>query len=237
MAMQEMFTLGERSSFPEGTTKKLNIPQPLDVYLIDLGKGLNEAKSLSSGVTPDDVKSRPFLALWKGMSQVTWAGPRPVSLRGFMSVVARSASDPTVMEKLTYKNYVIITDTYMNFSTRLGYHFSSIDAFIGENTQDNYVQFIFNGGGADLTRRMRRTRLISMILNHHGLNTILKEDNLYARGENLEAATIEKMLTVLGIVVVTTRQMDMAMYNDKIVDWYFQEFIKGNYFFGATSQK
>ena len=49
------------------------------------------------------------------MSQVTWAGPRPVNIRGFMSVVARSASDPTVMEKLTYKNYVIITDAYMNF--------------------------------------------------------------------------------------------------------------------------
>jgi pyruvate,water dikinase len=40
MAMQEMFTLGEKSSFPEGATKKLNIPQPLDIYLIDLGKGL-----------------------------------------------------------------------------------------------------------------------------------------------------------------------------------------------------
>ena len=237
MAMQELFTLGERSSFPEGATKKLNIPQPLDIYLIDLGKGLNEVKLLSSGVAPDDVKSRPFLALWKGMSQVKWAGPRPVNLRGFMSVVARSASDPTVMEKLTYKNYVIITDAYMNFSTRLGYHFSSIDAFIGENTQDNYVQFIFNGGGADLTRRMRRARLITMILNHHGFNNTLKEDNIYARGENLEAETIEKMLNVLGIVVVTTRQMDMAMYNDKIVDWYFQEFIKGNYSFGATSQK
>lgn len=237
MAMQEMFTLGERSSFPEGATKKLNIPQPLDIYLIDLGKGLKEVKPLSSGVTPDDIKSRPFLALWEGMNQVTWSGPRPVNLRGFMSVVARSASDPTVMEKLTYKNYVIITDAYMNFSTRLGYHFSSIDAFIGENIQDNYVQFIFNGGGADLTRRMRRARLISMILNHHGFNTILKEDNIYARGEKLEAATIEKMLTVLGIVVVTTRQMDMAMYNDKIVDWYFQEFIRGNYSFGATIQK
>jgi Phosphoenolpyruvate synthase/pyruvate phosphate dikinase len=237
MAMQEMFSLGERSSFPEGATKKLNIPQPLDIYLIDLGKGLKEVKPLSAGVTPDDVKSRPFLALWKGMSQVTWAGPRPVNIRGFMSVVARSASDPTMMGKLTYKNYVIITDDYMNFSTRLGYHFSSIDAFIGENIQDNYVQFIFNGGGADLTRRMRRARLISMILSHHGFNTTLKEDNLYARGENLEAVIIEKMLTVLGIVVVTTRQMDMAMYNDKIVDWYFQEFIKGNYSFGATIQK
>lgn len=237
MAMQEMFTLGERSSFPEGATKRLNIPQPLDIYLIDLGKGLNEVKSPLTAVTPDDVKSRPFLALWKGISQVMWAGPRPVNLRGFMSVVARSASDPTVMEKLTYKNYVIITDAYMNFSTRLGYHFSSIDAFIGENIQDNYVQFIFNGGGADLTRRIRRARLISMVLSYYGLNTILKEDNLYARGENLEAATIEKMLNVLGIVIVTTRQMDMAMYNDKIVDWYFQEFIKGNYSFGATVQK
>jgi len=236
MAMQEMFSLGEKSSFPEGTTKKLKIPQPLDIYLIDLGEGIEPAKLLSSEVVPEDVKCRPFLALWRGMSKVKWAGPRPVSLRGFMSVIAHSASDPAVMEKLTYKNYVIITDNYMNFSTRLGYHFSSIDAFLGNNTDDNYVQFIFNGGGADITRRIRRARLIEMILKYHGFTTELKEDSLYARGENLEAEAIEKMLNVLGMVVVTTRQMDMVMYNDKLIDYYFNEFIRGNYSFGATIQ-
>ena len=232
-----MFTLGEKCSFPEGAAKKLKIPQPLDIYLIDLGKGLDETKLLSSQVEPGDIKNPPFLALWEGMSQVKWAGPRPVSLRGFMSVVAHTASDPAAMEKLSYKNFVIITDTYMNFSTRLGYHFSSIDAFIGENLDDNYVQLIFNGGGADLTRRVRRARLITMILNHSGFNVIQKEDTIYARGENLDAADIKKMLNILGIVTVTTRQMDMMMYNDKVVDWYFQEFLKGNYSFGVTARK
>jgi len=237
MAMQEMFTLGEKSSFPEGASKKLQTHLPLDIYLIDLAKGIKEDKSQSRAVELDDIKCRPFLALWGGITQVKWAGPRPVDFRGFMSVVAHSVSDPSMREKLTYKNYVIITDTYMNFSTRLGYHFSSIDASIGNSINDNYVQFIFNGGGADLPRRIRRARLITKILDHYGLNTNLKEDNVYARGENLEAEEIEKMLNVLGIVVVTTRQMDMMMYNDKIVEWYFKEFMKGNYSFGSTIQR
>lgn len=237
MAMQEMFTLGEKSSFPEGTTKKLRIPLPLDIYLIDLGNGIEGNKRLSKEVEPGDIKCKPFLALWDGITQVKWAGPRPVNLRGFMSVVAHSASDPSMREKLAYKNYVIVTDTYMNFSTRLGYHFSSIDAFIGNSVSENYVQFIFNGGGADLPRRIRRGLLITKILNHHGFNTNLKEDNVYARGEHLEAEAIEKMLNILGIVVVTTRQMDMVMYNDKVVEWYFKEFLRGNYSFGAAVQK
>jgi len=234
MAMHEMFTLGEKSSFPEGTTKNLKISLPLDIFLVDLGKGIEERKAQSLEVEPADISCRPFLALWNGITQVKWAGPRPVNLRGFMSVVARSASDPGMSEKLAYKNYVIITDRYMNFSTRLGYHFSSIDAFIGESISDNYVQFIFNGGGADLTRRVRRARLITKILNHHGFNTTFTEDNIYARGEHLEAEVIEHMLSVLGIIVVTTRQMDMVMYNDKVVEWYFKEFLKGNYSFGST---
>jgi len=237
MAMQEMFTLGERSSFPEGSAKKLKSRLPLDIYLIDLGKGIEEKKTQSREVEPDDIKSLPFLALWQGITQIKWTGPRPVDFRGFMSVVAHSASDPSMREKLTYKNYVIITDKYMNFSTRLGYHFSSIDAFISTNINDNYVQFIFNGGGADLPRRIRRARLITKILDHYGFNTSLKEDNVYARGENFEAEIIEKMLNILGIVVITTRQMDMVMYNDKVVEWYFKEFMKGNYSFGSTIQR
>ncbi|RLA94356.1 MAG: hypothetical protein DRG25_02705 [Deltaproteobacteria bacterium] len=237
MSMQEMFTLGERSSFPEGSAKKLRSHLPLDIYLIDLGNGIKEKKAQSKEVEPDDIKSLPFLALWQGITQIKWSGPRPVDFRGFMSVVAHSAFDPSMREKLTYKNYVIITDRYMNFSTRLGYHFSSIDAFISTNIDDNYVQFIFNGGGADLPRRIRRARLITKILDHYGFNTSLKEDNVYARGENLEAEVIEKMLNILGIVVVTTRQMDMAMYNDKVVEWYFKEFMKGNYSFGSTIQR
>lgn len=234
MAMHEMFTLGERSSFPEGSAKSLTTPLPLEIQVIDLQNGITSEKVRAAEIFPNDITCRPFQAFWKGMSAVTWVGPRPVSMDEVMS--AGPAAGGTLSSTTLYRNYVIVTDRYMNFSTRLGYHFSSIDAFLGDNIDDNYVQFIFNGGGADLARRVRRATLITRILGHHGLVTIQKEDSIYARAEHLAAETIEQMLMVLGVIVVTTRQMDMVMLNDKVVDWYFNEFIKGRYSFGASGR-
>jgi hypothetical protein len=52
----------------------------------------------------------------------------------------------------------------MNFSIRLGYHFSQVEAWVGDQLNDNYVRFFFKGGGAVRDRRLRRVRLISEIL-------------------------------------------------------------------------
>ena len=37
---------------------------------------------------------------------------------------------------------------------------------------------------------------------------------------------MESRLKVLGHVIVHTRQMDMVMTNDAMVDWYYKEILK-----------
>ena len=33
-------------------------------------------------------------------------------------------------------------------------------------------------------------------------------------------------MAVVGHLIVHTRQMDMVMYNDKMVDWYYKDMVK-----------
>ncbi len=52
------------------------------------------------------------------------------------------------------RSYAIISANYMNFSIRLGYHLSMVEAYAGENINDNYIKFFFKGGGSTTDRRL-----------------------------------------------------------------------------------
>ena len=98
-----------------------------------------------------------------------WTGPKPVDLAGFMSVVMSTATDTSARERLHEKNFAIITDDYLNLSNRLGFHFATIEAFLGA-PGESYVSFTFYGGGAELPRRMRRVRFLARVLRAPGLS-------------------------------------------------------------------
>ena len=55
----------------------------------------------------------------------------------------------------------------MNLSNRLGFHFATIEAFLGA-PGESYVSFTFYGGGAELPRRMRRVRFLTRVLEASG---------------------------------------------------------------------
>jgi len=52
----------------------------------------------------------------------------------------------------------------MNFSIKLGYHFSWSKLSSWRDINDNYIKILLKGGGATTDRRMRRLRLITEIL-------------------------------------------------------------------------
>ncbi len=81
----------------------------------------------------------------------------------------------------------------MNFSLRLGYHFSMIEAYTGENINDNYIKFFFKGGGAAIDRRLRRVNLINEILKKRGFRVVVKEDVIDAIITKYTIPEIEKM--------------------------------------------
>lgn len=226
-AMEELFQMSA-GRVVAGANRRLVSHLPIDLHLIDLGGGLTpEAVDLVQ-VKPEHLRSRPMLAYWQGVAAVGWKGPRPVDLAGFLSVVMSAATDTNVREKLHEKNFAIITDDYMNLSNRLGFHFATIESFLGD-PESSYISFTFYGGGAELTRRMRRVRFLSMVLQHLDFRVELKEDSITARADGLEAAVLEEKLEILGRLMMVAKQLDMVMLSDGEADRYYQEFITGGY--------
>ncbi len=162
-------------------------------------------------------------AYWEGVSAVGWQGPRPVDLAGFMSVVMSTATGTNIQERLHEKNFAIITNDYMNLSNRLGFHFATIEAFLG-SPGESYVSLTFYGGGAELPRRLRRIRFLSRVMKDLGFRVEPQEDSITARIDGYEAEALEEKLEVLGRLMMASKQLDMVMLSEETVDQYYREF-------------
>jgi len=156
-----------------------------------------------------------------------WPGPPTVDAKGFFGMLAHSASVPEDQLKETAKkSFAVVSINYVNFSIRLGYHFSMIEAYAGENINDNYIKYFFKGGGAALDRRLRRVRLIREILKAMGFKVNVNEDVVNAILTKYKQSTIEDKLVVMGKLTVYTKQLDMALFNDAVTDMYIENFMK-----------
>ncbi|MEW5909400.1 MAG: PEP/pyruvate-binding domain-containing protein [Thermodesulfobacteriota bacterium] len=221
-AYREMFQISDLATDSGRISVKLEEPNiPLDLYIIDLGGGLVPETTGIRKVKVNQISSIPFEAVLKGMlrEDLSSLEPRPVSLGGFLSVVTRQILTPQNLESERFgdKSYAIISDKYLNFSSRVGYHYSIIDAYCGETETNNYINFEFKGGAADDTRRNRRTRMISSILLHFGFSTEVVADRVTARIHKRSALDILEFLDQLGRLILFTRQMDMLMHTDESV--------------------
>ena len=225
-AMEELFQVSAGRLDEEGA-RRLVSTIPLELNIIDLGGGLSPEAANLVKVRPEHLTSRPMLAYWRGVSAVGWQGPKPVDLAGFMSVVMTTATDTNITERLHEKNFAIITHDYMNLSNRLGFHFATIEAFLGA-PGESYVSFTFYGGGAELPRRMRRVRFLTRILEDLGFRVEPKEDSITARIDGYDADTLDGKLEVLGRLMMVSKQLDMVMLSEDAVEQYYREFSEGH---------
>jgi pyruvate, water dikinase len=224
MSMHEMFGVGEEQDSVETHAVDLLAGIPVGVRVLNINGGLKE--NLKKAAL-EDVLSIPFIALLKGMKSMRWPGPPPVDAKGFLGMLAHSASVPEEQLKETgKKSFAVVSKHYINFSIRLGYHFSMIEAYAGENINDNYISFFFKGGGAAIDRRLRRIRLMLEILKEMGFRVSVKEDTMRAILTKYKQSTIETKLLVMGKLTAYTKQLDMAMFNDAVTDMYIEQFVK-----------
>jgi pyruvate,water dikinase len=225
-AMAELFQVSAGRLDEEGA-RRLVSTIPLELNIIDLGGGLSPEAADLVKVRPEHLTSRPMLAYWRGVSAVGWQGPKPVDLAGFVSVVMSTATNTNIAERLHEKNFAIITHDYMNLSNRLGFHFATIEAFLGA-PGESYVSFTFYGGGAELPRRMRRVRFLTRILEDLGFRVEPKEDSITARIDGYDADTLDEKLEVLGRLMMVSKQLDMVMLSEDAVEQYYREFTEGH---------
>jgi len=226
-AMAELFHLpGGRLA--EDGARRLASNLPLDLHIIDLGGGLAPEAADLATVRPEHLRCRPMLAYWRGVSAVGWTGPKPVDLAGFMSVVMSTATDSGARERLHEKNFAIITDDYMNLSNRLGFHFATIESYLGM-PGESYVSFTFYGGGAELPRRMRRVRFLAKVLRQLDFRVELKEDSITARIDGFDGPALEERLELLGRLMMVSKQLDMVMLSEEAVEQHYQEFLSQHY--------
>jgi pyruvate,water dikinase len=222
IGMREMFTITHITSDKVSDAPRLITPIPIDIHLIDLDEGI---KGAPKKLTPEYIYSVPFNAFYKGLVSMNWPKPRTVDVKGLTSMEAHTASIPEgELYRVGDRSFSFITGEYMNFSIRLGYHLSTVESYIGESINDNYIRFFFKGGGAGRERRFRRVRLISEILKNLDFSVKIIEDVIDANLMKYKKSAIEKRLEVLGKLTAYTKQLDMVMYNNAITDLYIEDF-------------
>ncbi|MEW5763610.1 MAG: PEP/pyruvate-binding domain-containing protein [Acidobacteriota bacterium] len=238
-AFEEMFRMSDRVSDADYRSVRLRERLPFELYLIDIGGGLNSPPGRSE-ISPGDLRSEPMRALLSGMSdpRLRWWEPKGISLAGFLSVATESLFTPThdtAERRLGDKSYAIVAESYCNFSSRIGYHFTAVDAFCSDMLNRNYVSFRFKGGAADDLRRAKRCELIGEILRRLDFQIERGGDLINARLRKFPKETILDRLGQLGRLVVATRQLDMRMGPSAAVGWYADAFFEGNFLFEPQS--
>jgi pyruvate,water dikinase len=234
-AVEAMFAvndvIGEDHSH---ASKEFRTPIPLNVSVLDLGGGVTPEAQDARAVTPEQVVSRPFRALWRGLShaKVSWVRDMPATLGDLASVMAGWLT-PQDQGIRTFgeKSYVLVADEYLNLNSRLAYHFTLVDACLSDNPGINYISFRFAGGGATRQRRTFRARFIEACLLHHGFRVDRRGDLVNAWFKKAPAEQTEANLDILGRLIASSTHLDMYMASPEVMKWYVRQFLAGNYSF------
>jgi pyruvate,water dikinase len=227
----EMFRMGERLGDARAGSFLLDVFLPIDLYIIDLGGGVS-APATGLKVKPAQITSRPLAALLTGMldKRLPRFGPRPIDVGGLFSVIVRHAmSNPEADQTFRDPCYAIVSDAYLNYTARVGYHFGAVDSYCSPSPNRNYVSFRFKGGAADWTRRGRRARSIAGVLREHGFSVEVKGDQVAARLGKASGEEIALKLEMLGRLLQFFRQMDASMATDEAVQQFQDAFLADDF--------
>jgi len=208
-------------------TRRMRLDIPMDIRVLDIGQGVNE--QFEKDPVVENIRQGPFAVFLEGLlNPDAWENDLPsLGLRDIISSMPRTMNimSPTAAESFG-ENLAIVDHDYMNLSLRLGYHFSVIDAHIGDDMHRNYVYFRFSGGLANPDRRARRAQFICNVLRDMNFKVSLKRDLVVGRLKFEETLLLKSSLYVLGALTTFSRQRDTSLYSDNEANILYEFFDK-----------
>lgn len=229
-AMKLMFSMFKDANTDDAKTYHLRFNVPLDIYVIDIDNGLNKM-ILKDWIQPEDISSKTFLSLIDGMTTpgIRWSGHLPIDFRGYATIILGNIVDISRNDsEIGAKSYALIANNYFNFFSRLGYHFTRIDAYASEDINANYVHFHFRGGAADSIRKSRRAKAIKQILEKYGFIAEVKDDNVIAKLRKVPEQMILDNIRMLGRLMGAVRNTDVTLITEKHVELLVKYFLEGD---------
>jgi len=226
-AVEELITLSathlERH---EGAPRRLSSSLPLGLTLIDVDRGLADTAT-GEEVRQEDLRCVPLLAIMEGLARAgMWEiDPARVDLKSFMSSMTRTFGADQAHPERMGRNLAVVSREYLNLHLRLGYHFTVVDAYIGDSLNDNAIFFRFMGGVTELVRRSRRAVLIAAVLERFDFRVQVKGDMVTGRAKKHPSAAMLDKLRMLGGLIGYTRQLDARLDDDASVQRHLDEFL------------
>ncbi|SPF50148.1 Pyruvate phosphate dikinase PEP/pyruvate-binding protein [Syntrophobacter sp. SbD1] len=226
-AVERLIDLSENyQNYHDRTPKRLDCDIPLGLVIIDIDKGtsaLPEARSM----TVEQIESAPMKAMLQGLSESgMWeTTPVAVDMGSMMSSFTRTFSSSLAGPEDVGRNLAVISNNYMNLHLRLGYHFTILDAYIGDELNDNYIYFRFLGGVSDLQRRSRRARFIAEVMECYDFRVEVHGDLIVGRLKKMSRDRMVSRMKVLGGLIGYTRQLDISMISDERIGQHVAEFM------------
>lgn len=226
MAVQSMFSIGNRCSTIKGGKKRLQTSLPFEVFIVDVDEGIAKSASTRQVITVDMIRSSPFQALWRGFNHpdIIWGDQTYYDWKGYDRM---AMSDAFAFQSTSDSaSYAVLGKEYLNMNIRFGYHFTVIDALCEPESTTSYCTMRFAGGGGEFEGRELRILFLKAILGRLGFDVQIKGDLLDARISGISADSLIERLESLGKLLGVTKQMDMRLKDEKMVEQQIDKFFR-----------
>lgn len=222
-AMEEMFCGGLNVPHKEKLSIRLKTEIPLEVNVIYVDQDL-AGGGRRDEIDENKIESAPMRHFWEGVRAEGWPAPlrsNPGPMGPLSTILKTSKS-----ENYSQSSFALLGREYMILSLRMGYHFTTVEGMCSDDPQKNYVRMEYKEGGATPERRERRITLIKTVLSRLGFEHHGKGDFLDTRLTYRPSESMCRVLFQLGRLTMLTKQLDMALSNDRIAEWYTRQIMQ-----------